>query len=67
VNEQEYQALLSAIDRALGQFQEPPEEPGFDRDIYEELRRVRETIIRSHRDRRDPGIRRDSKSPLGSA
>jgi hypothetical protein len=68
VNEQEFKELLSAIDRSLSLFGENPPEPGFDRDIYEELRRVRETLIRARRDLRDTNmLRRDSKSPLGSS
>lgn len=67
VNPQEFQALLDSIDRSLALFGEKPAEPGFDLEVYEELRRVRETLIRARRDMRDVNIRRDSKSPLGSA
>ena len=66
VNQQEYEELLSAIDRSLALFGEKPAEPGFDLEVYEELRRVRETLIRARRDLRDTNIKRDSKSPLGS-
>ena len=67
VNQQEYEELLTAIDRSLALFGEKPAEPGFDLDVYEELRRVRETLIRARRDMRDTNIKqRDSKSPLGS-
>jgi hypothetical protein len=67
VNQQEFQELLSAIDKSLSQFGAIPSEPGFDLTIYEELRRVRETLIRARRDMRDKNIRRDSKSPLESS
>ena len=67
VNQQEFEELLSAIDRSLSLFGDKPVEPGFDLDVYEELRRVRETLIRARRDLRDTNIKRDSKSPLGSA
>jgi hypothetical protein len=66
VNQQEYEELLTAIDRSLALFGEKPAEPGFDLEVYEELRRVRETLIRARRDMRDKNIKRDSKSPLGS-
>jgi hypothetical protein len=68
VNDQEFKDLLSAIDRSLAIFGEKPAEPGFDLEVYEELRRVRETLIRARRDMRDTNItiKRDSKSPLGS-
>lgn len=67
VNQHEFEELLSAIDRSLAIFGEKPAEPGFDLEVYEELRRVRETLIRARRDMRDKNIKRDSKSPLGSA
>jgi hypothetical protein len=62
----EYQALVGAIDKALAQFEGKPSEPGFDLEIYDELRRVREAVLRAGRDLRDVNIRRDSKSPLGT-
>jgi hypothetical protein len=67
VNQQEFKELLDAVDRSLAIFGEKPSEPGFDLEVYEELRRVRETLIRARRDMRDTNIKRDSKSPLGSA
>lgn len=68
VNPTEFEALIAALDRSLALFPEKPAEPGFDREVYEELRRVRETLIRARRDMRDPNLqpKRDSKSPLGS-
>jgi hypothetical protein len=67
VNEQEFEELIAALDRSLALFGEKPAEPGFDLEVYEELRRVRETLIRARRDMRDTNIKRDSRSPLGSA
>jgi hypothetical protein len=66
VNQQEFQDLLASIDRSLSLFGGKPTEPGFDLVVYEELRRVRETLIRARRDMRDKNIPRDSRSPLGS-
>jgi hypothetical protein len=66
VNQQEFEDLLCAIDRSLAIFGEKPTEPGFDLEVFDELRRVRETLIRARRDMRDTNIRRDSKSPLGT-
>ena len=65
VNQQEFEDLLAAIDRSLAIFGDKPMEPGFDLEVYEELRRVRETLIRARRDMRDQNLR-DSKSPLGT-
>ena len=66
VNQQEFKILLEAIDRSLALFGEQPVEPGFDFEVYVELRRARETLVRARRDLRDQNIKRDSKSPLGS-
>ena len=67
VNQQEFQNLLASIDRSLALFGGKPTEHGFDLVVYEELRRVRETLIRARRDMRDKNIPRDSKSPLESS
>lgn len=68
VNQKEFEELVSALDRSLAIFGERPPEPGFDQAVYEELRRVRETLIRARRDMKDPNTppKRGSKSPLGS-
>jgi hypothetical protein len=50
VDEQEYREILQSLDRALTLFSEKPTEPGFDLHLYEEIRRARETLIRSQRD-----------------
>lgn len=67
VTQQEYQELISTIDKALSRFSGKPTEEGFDLEIYQELRRVRETLIRAQRDLRDKNVTRDSKSPLEPA
>lgn len=67
VNPQEFKQLLLAIEQSLALFGHRPTEPGFDLEIYEDLRRVRETLIRARRDLRDKNIPRDSKSPLESS
>jgi hypothetical protein len=65
INEKEFQDLFEAVERALQHFTPPPAEPGFDREVYEELRRVREMLLRGQRDQRDPKIKRGSPSPFG--
>jgi hypothetical protein len=67
VNPQEFQDLLAAIDKSLAFFDEKPPGPGFDHEVYDELRRARETLIRAQRDLRDKNIPRDSRSPLESS
>jgi len=63
----EYQELIAIIDRALSRFGGRPPEETFDLEVYDELRRAREAIVRAGRDLRDPNVRRDSKSPLESS
>lgn len=65
VTQPKYQELIASIDKALARFHGKPAE-GFDLEIYEELRRVRETLIRAQRDLRDKNLSRDSRSPMGS-
>jgi hypothetical protein len=67
VTHQEYQELISNLDKALSKFPGKPVEEGFDLEIYQELRRVREVLIRAQRDLRDKNVSRDSKSPLEPA
>lgn len=64
VTQQEYQELLSGVNKALARFGGKPAEEGFDLEIYQELWRVRETIIRAQRDLRDKNVPRDSRSPV---
>lgn len=67
VAQSKYQELIATIDKALDRFQGKPAEKGFDLEIYDELRRVRETLIRAQRDLRDKNATRDSRSPLEQA
>lgn len=63
VNQKEFEELLSALDRSLAIFGEKPAEPGFDLAVYEELRRVRETLIRARRDLFDPNVKARPNPP----
>ncbi len=65
VDDKEYQELLNAIDQSLRHFEARPIESGFDQEVYDELRRVRESLVRAHRDKHDVNIKRDSRSPSG--
>jgi len=66
INQNQFRDLLAAVDRALAHFEARPAEPGFDREVYDELRRVRETLQRGRRDQRDPNLKQGSPSPSGS-
>jgi hypothetical protein len=66
IDDKEFKELLEAVEQSLRHFESRPLEPGFDREVYEELRRVRESLLRAHRDKLDPNIPRDSHSPSGS-
>ena len=63
VDDQEFKELLEAVELSLRHFESRPIESGFDQEVYDELRRVRESLIRAHRDKFDPNIKRDSRSP----
>lgn len=63
VNQREYEELLSALDRSLAIFGDRPHEEGFDLTVYEELRRVRETLIRARRDQYDPNLQVPATPP----
>jgi hypothetical protein len=66
INDKEFETLLAAIDRSLRHFEARPVESGFDQDVYDELRRVREGLLRARRDMHDPNLKRDdSPSPSG--
>jgi hypothetical protein len=67
VDESEFRILLGAVERALRHFGGRPTEAGFDQEVYDELRRVRETLLRGQRDGRDPNVARDSHSPSESS
>lgn len=66
IDDQEFKELLEAVEQSLRHFESRPIEPGFDQEVYDELKRVRESLIRAHRDNLDPNIQRDSRSPSGS-
>jgi hypothetical protein len=59
VNPSEFKALLAAIDETLRHFPARPTEAGFDQEVYDELRRVRETLLRGGRDQHDPNLKQD--------
>lgn len=67
VTDNEYQDLLAAVEKALRHFGTRPAEPGFDQEVFDELRRVRETLLRGRRDLHDPNLKSDSHSPSGSS
>lgn len=64
VTQQEFQKLMERLDRTLSMFDGRPTEPGFDLDVYEELCRVRETLIRARRDMNYRNVLRDSRAPM---
>ncbi|MDB6113581.1 MAG: hypothetical protein JWQ62_526 [Lacunisphaera sp.] len=65
VDDKEFKELLTAVEQSLRHFESRPAEPGFDQEIYDELRRVRESLLRARRDKHDPNVKRDSHSPSG--
>jgi hypothetical protein len=65
VDDQEFRELLEAVEQSLRHFESRPIESGFDQEVYDELRRVRESLLRAHRDQHDSNLRRDSRSPSG--
>ena len=67
VDDKEFQELLGAVEASLRHFETRPIESGFDQEVYDELRRVRESLLRSRRDKLDPNVNRDSPSPSGSS
>ena len=40
IDDNEFKVLFDAVERALRHFETPPSEPGVDREVYEELRRL---------------------------
>jgi hypothetical protein len=66
ITNNEFIELIEALDRALRQFESRPTERGFDLEIYNELRRVREILVRDRRDQHDPNLLKDRGSS-GSA
>lgn len=64
-DDKEFQELLGAVEASLRHFESRPLEAGFDQEVYDELRRVRESLVRSRRDKLDPNLNRDSPAPSG--
>lgn len=56
LSDREFQEFLDALDRSIGQFGGRPTEPGVDMELYNELLRIRETMIRMRRDLQDPNV-----------
>jgi hypothetical protein len=66
MKDQDYRTILHAIDESLRLMGDPPAEAGYELEIYQELRKIRETLIRAQRDALDKNIQRpDSRSPTG--
>ena len=66
MKDQDYRTILNAIDESLRLMGDEPVDPGCEHEIYRELRKIRETLIRAQRDSRDKNVQRpDSRSPLG--
>jgi hypothetical protein len=63
LSDREFKEFLDAIDRTLAAFGGRPAEPGVDLELYYELRRIRETMIRARRDVGDSNVRRDKQPP----
>ena len=49
VNQQEFENLIAALDRSLALFAEKPVEPGFDQEVYDELRRLARAYLARER------------------
>jgi hypothetical protein len=61
----DYGALMNSIEAALRVIGDRPRQ-GAELKLYEDLMRLRETVIRARRDTvKGTGGRRDSRSPLG--
>ena len=58
LSDQEFKDFIDAIDRSIAHFRERPSEPGPDLDLYEDLRKIREAMIRARRDYQDPNVTR---------
>lgn len=56
LSEQEYQEFLAMIDQSIAKFGGRPPTPGVDQNLYDELRRIREAMIRLRRDLEDPNV-----------
>jgi hypothetical protein len=66
MKDHDYRTILNAIDESLRLMGDEPIEAGYEHEIYQELRKIRETLIRAQRDTRDKNVQRpDSRSPTG--
>ena len=68
MKDHDYRTILDSIDKSLRLIGDEPPEEGHELRIYQELRKVREMLIRAQRDNLDPNIpmkRPGSRSPLG--
>ncbi|HWA09680.1 MAG TPA: hypothetical protein VG838_09540 [Opitutaceae bacterium] len=63
---EDYRTILNSIEQTLRLIGDEPPEKEADLEIYNELRKIRETLIRAQRDSLDKNLKRpDSRSPTG--
>jgi len=62
LSDQEFEEFLAMIDQSIAKFGGRPANPGIDLDLYNELRRIRETMIRLRRDIGDPNVPGETQS-----
>ena len=68
MKDSDYRIILASIDESLRLMGDAPPEKGSNLRVYQELRKIRETLIRAQRDSLDKNIKRpDSRSPLGTS
>lgn len=58
LSDQEFKEFIEAIDRSIAHFGGRPAEPGVDLALYEDLRKIREAMVRARRDYQDPNVTR---------
>ena len=66
MKDEDYKAILASLDASLSIIGSELPPYGKERQVYEELQRIRETLIRTQRDYLKDRTR-DSRSPLGKA
>jgi hypothetical protein len=66
MKDEDYKAILGSLDASLSIIGSEVPPSGKERLVYEELLRIRETLIRTQRDFLQ-NKQRDSRSPLGKA
>ena len=65
MKDSDYRTILASIDESLRLMGDPPPAKGSPLRVYQELRKIRESLIRAQRDSLDRNIKRpDSRSPL---